>query len=136
MNPPTFMGIHVAVSDMARALGFYRRLGVPVPEGAEAAPHAELDLGGGAHLALSTPTVIGMYDPGWRGHHPSTATVLQFGLESRAAVDALHDELASAGYQSHLSPIDAFWGARYCEVDDPDGHTVGLHSPRDPDRQH
>ncbi|MGE0794257.1 MAG: VOC family protein [Microbacteriaceae bacterium] len=135
MAPPTFMGIHLAVADMARALSFYRRIGLSAPQGAEAAPHVEIDLGGGAHLALSTAEIIGMYDPGWRGHHPSTATVLQLGLESREAVDALHDELVAAGYRSHLSPVDAFWGARYSEVDDPDGNAVGFHSPRDGERQ-
>jgi hypothetical protein len=32
-------------------------------------------------------------------------------------------------------PYDAFWGARYAIVADPDGNEVGLMSPRDDDRR-
>ena len=46
------------------------------------------------------------------------------------AVTDMTAALTSAGYRGHLAPIDALWGARYCEVDDADGHTVGFHSPR------
>ena len=31
----------------------------------------------------------------------------------------------------HLEPIDAFWGARYAVVNDPDGNHVGIMSPSD-----
>ena len=30
-----------------------------------------------------------------------------------------------------LAPIDAFWGARYAIVDDPDGNHVGIMGPQD-----
>jgi len=33
------------------------------------------------------------------------------------------------------APYDAFWGARYAIVEDPDGNAVGLMSPIDPDRR-
>lgn len=126
-----FMGVHVAVADMAAAMDFYRRAGLPVPEGADEQPHIEIDLGGGVHVAFSTPMVMAMYDPMWRGPSASTATVLQFRLPSRAAVDDMYASLTGAGYRGHLAPIDAFWGNRYCEVDDADGHAVGFHSPTD-----
>ena len=127
----SFIGIHIAVADMANALDFYRRAGLIVPDGAEAGGHVEIDLGGGAHLALSTPIVLAMYDEAWRGLSPSTASVLQLQLSTRDAVDDIYAALTSAGYHGHLPPIDAFWGNRYCEVDDADGHTVGFHSPTD-----
>ncbi len=125
------MGVHVAVGDMTRAMDFYRRVGLDVPEGAEGNAHVEVDLGAGAHVAFSTAQVIAMYDPAWRGSTPSTATVLQFGVPSRAAVEDMYASLTSAGYAGHIAPIDAFWGNRYCEVDDADGHAVGFHSPTD-----
>jgi uncharacterized glyoxalase superfamily protein PhnB len=128
------MGLHIAVSDMAAAMDFYRLAGLPVPDGAEQQPHVEIDVGDGAHLAFSDPSIVTMYDPEWRGHSPSTATVLQFRLDSREAVDQLYRSLTAAGYRGHLAPVDAFFGDRYCEVDDADGHTVGFHSPRDPSR--
>jgi uncharacterized glyoxalase superfamily protein PhnB len=40
--------------------------------------------------------------------------------------------MTAAGYVGHLAPIDAFWGARFAIVDDPDGNVVGLHGPRMP----
>jgi uncharacterized glyoxalase superfamily protein PhnB len=127
----SFLGVHLAVADMRAAMDFYQRAGLPVPDGAEERAHVEIDLGGGTHLSFSEPSVVVMYDPGWRGHSPSTATVLQFRLATHDAVDELYEALTSAGYPGHLAPIDAFWGSRYCEIDDPDGHTVGFHSPPD-----
>ena len=127
----TFIGVHVGVADMAKAMDFYRRVGLSVPAGAENDVHVEIDLGGSAHLAFSTPAVIAMYDAAWRGPSPSTATVMQFQLPSRLAVDEMYELLTAVGYNGHLTPIDAFWGNRYCEVDDADGHTVGFHSPTD-----
>jgi uncharacterized glyoxalase superfamily protein PhnB len=59
-----------------------------------------------------------------------SAVALQFTLESRRAVDDMYDRVTAAGHPGHLAPIDAFWGARYCEVTDPDGNVVGFHSPR------
>ena len=120
---------------MAAAMDFYRRAGLSVPHGADDQPHVELDLGNGAHLGFSTAAVIAMYDSSWRGPSPSTATVLQFRLGSRAAVDEMYESLTRAGYRGHLAPFDAFWGNRYCEVDDPDGHAIGFHSPTDQSRR-
>jgi len=126
-----FIGVHLAVADMSKAMDFYRRAGLPVPDGAASGEHVQIGLGSGVHLAFSTPAVINMYDSKWRGPSPSTATVLQLQLSSRTAVDDMYAALTSAGYHGHLAPIDAFWGNRYCEVDDADGHTVGFHSPTD-----
>ncbi len=42
--------VELVVSDMATTLGFYRRLGLDVPPGADDQPHVEADLGGGVRL--------------------------------------------------------------------------------------
>jgi uncharacterized glyoxalase superfamily protein PhnB len=42
---------------------------------------------------------------------------------------------ASAGYRGLQLPFDAFWGARYAIVEDPDGIAIGLMSPIDPTRR-
>jgi uncharacterized glyoxalase superfamily protein PhnB len=130
-----FIGVHLTVADMADAMGFYRRAGLPVPDGAETREHVQIDVGPDVHVAFSTPAVVAMYDSGWRGPSPSTATVLQLQLASRDAVDHMYAALTGAGYHGHLSPIDAFWGNRYCEIDDADGHTVGFQSPTDKSRR-
>ena len=40
--------------------------------------------------------------------------------------------LAADGVPVQQQPYDAFWGARYAVVSDPDGHGVGIMSPVDP----
>jgi len=130
-----FIGVHLAVGDMAKAMDFYRRAGLPVPDGAESREHVQIDVKSDVHIAFSTPPVMAMYDPQWRGLTPSTASVLQLELSTREAVDDMYAVLTRAGYDGHLAPIDAFWGNRYCEVDDADGHTVGFQSPTDKSRR-
>jgi uncharacterized glyoxalase superfamily protein PhnB len=46
-------------------------------------------------------------------------------------VDALVAELSAAGVPVQQAPYDAFWGARYAVVSDPDGNGVGIMSPVD-----
>jgi len=43
--------------------------------------------------------------------------------------------LVAAGHPARLEPYDAFFGARYAIVSDPDGHNIGLMSPIDADRR-
>jgi hypothetical protein len=38
----TFIGVHLAVADMAKAMHFYRRAGLPVPDGAEGREHVQM----------------------------------------------------------------------------------------------
>jgi uncharacterized glyoxalase superfamily protein PhnB len=56
-------------------------------------------------------------------------------LATREAVDERFVELTSAGYLGRQAPFDAFWGARYAIVADPDGNDVGLMSPIDDSRR-
>ena len=62
--------------------------------------------------------------------------VLGFVLPSSDAVDEKYRELVEAGYSGRREPYDAFFGARYALVDDPDGRPVGLMGPRDPKRRY
>jgi uncharacterized glyoxalase superfamily protein PhnB len=54
--------------------------------------------------------------------------VVGFGVSSRDDVDRLHAEMTGAGYRSLQAPHNAFWGARYAIIEDPDGIAVGLMS--------
>jgi catechol 2,3-dioxygenase-like lactoylglutathione lyase family enzyme len=56
---------------------------------------------------------------------------LGISLPSREAVDERYADLTAAGYTGCQPPYDAFWGARYAIVEDPDGNDVGLMSPID-----
>ena len=56
-------------------------------------------------------------------------------LRQCRAVDDRYAELIAAGYQGRQPPFDAFWGARYAVVADPDGNDVGLMSPVEESRR-
>lgn len=63
------------------------------------------------------------------------SVVVGFSLPTREAVDQRHAELTAAGYPGRQPPFDAFRGARYAIVADPDGNDVGLMSPIDESRR-
>jgi len=71
----------------------------------------------------------------WREGRAGSRAVVGFSLPSREAVDERYAKLTSVGYASRQPPYDAFWGARYAIVQDPDGNDVGLMSPIDPARR-
>lgn len=122
--------LNLVVRDMDRAAAFYRALGVDLavaPDG----QHASAPLANGFLLELDTVDFVRQWDSGWSGATGGTA-VLGFSLPSRGAVDEAYARLTDAGHRAHQPPYDAFWGARYAIVDDPDGNPVGLMSPIDP----
>ena len=51
--------------------------------------------------------------------------VVGFSVKSRAEVDQLYGEMTAAGHRGLQAPYDAFWGARYAVVEDPDGLASG-----------
>jgi catechol 2,3-dioxygenase-like lactoylglutathione lyase family enzyme len=137
MNPsqPDLHMLNLVVGDMAASVAFYRRLGV-VPDDAEhAGPHVELRMPGGLSLELDTAESARMWHAGWRADPASVSVVVGFALPSREAVDERYDELTAAGHLGRQPPFDAFWGARYAIVADPDGNDVGLMSPIDDARR-
>jgi uncharacterized glyoxalase superfamily protein PhnB len=118
----------VVVSDMARAVSFYRRLGLEFPEGAENEQHVEAPLQGGLRYALDTEEVIRAFDPGWQrptaGHLYGGA----FHCDSPEEVDRVYRDLLDAGATPHKEPWDAFWGQRYAQLRDPDGTVIDLYA--------
>jgi len=122
--------VGILVADMARALAFYRRLGLDTPVSADDEPHVEVALAGGMRLAFDTDDTIRSFHPGWTPPPAGAGRMsLAFALPDPAGVDALHAELTAAGYHGELAPFDAFWGQRYAVIHDPDGNTVDLFAP-------
>jgi uncharacterized glyoxalase superfamily protein PhnB len=117
--------IGVVVSDMSRALAFYRRLGLDFPDGAESEGHVEASAAG-VRFMLDNEETIRSFDPEWQppsgGHRIATA----FRCDSPAEVDSTYEELLGAGGSAHKEPWDAVWGMRYAQVKDPDGNIVDL----------
>jgi len=117
--------IGLVVSDMAATLAFYRRLGLDLPDDADARPHVEVEVGG-LRLAFDTEETIRSFDPGYRRPEGAQRISLAFECRSPAEVDAAFAELTGAGYEGALAPWDAVWGMRYAVVHDPDGTPVDL----------
>ncbi len=134
-NPPTvFTQLNLLVADMHAALAFYRLLGLSpdeVPDGS----HAEAGLPGGLTIEWDTAESAARWDSGSPGPGGGSI-VLGFSVQDRHAVDELFAKLTAAGYHGRQRPFDAFFGARYAIVDDPDGNGVGLMSPVDDEHRH
>jgi uncharacterized glyoxalase superfamily protein PhnB len=90
---------------------------------------------GGFSLELDTAESVRRWHAGWRADPASVGVVIGFALPSREAVDERYVELTAAGHVGRQPPFDAFWGARYAIVADPDGNDVGLMSPIDQSRR-
>jgi|SRR5215813_1040793 len=141
MKHPDLNQIDLVVRDMDATIGFYRALGVDIPEDAiwrtaTGIHHVDLRMPGGLIVHFDSAALARVYDRGWR--EPSgngTRTVLSFKVTSREEVDQIHDRLTGLGHKSAQPPYDAFWGARYAIVEDPDGIHVGIMSPSDPSRR-
>jgi catechol 2,3-dioxygenase-like lactoylglutathione lyase family enzyme len=145
MNPsrPVLNQVNLFVRDLDATIAFYQRLGLPVadhggdwPSGS-GARHVEVVTADGISLEFDNMKSALL----WKPALPATAgdgpaTVIGFALESRESVDAVYAELTAAGAPGRVVPYDAFWGARYAVVADPDGNEIGLMSPTDPKRQY
>jgi catechol 2,3-dioxygenase-like lactoylglutathione lyase family enzyme len=121
--------VGIVVADMGKALAFYRRLGLDVPDSADNEPHVEAGLPGGLRLTWDTVDTIRSFDPDWVPPTGSARIALAFRCETPADVDRMYVELVGAGYEGHREPWDAFWGQRYALVRDPDGNGVDLFAP-------
>lgn len=120
--------VDLVVSDVKASAEFYAKVGLEIPELWEqdgVAHHVEIPDSG---VGINSRTLTRGYNASWP---EASGAVLMFNLPTRQAVDEKFTELTDAGYVAHMPPIDAFWGARYAIVDDPDGNHVGLMSPSD-----
>ncbi|HEV7723195.1 MAG TPA: VOC family protein [Iamia sp.] len=126
-----FVGLNLVCGDADVTMGFYRLLGIPYTEdlvwrSATGVQHVTgVDTGATSHVEIDSQALGRHYGAG------AETTVLAFRVPTREAVDALHQRMVAAGHPSRQGPFDAFWGARYAIVDDPDGRPVGLMSPQD-----
>ncbi|WP_426996848.1 VOC family protein [Pseudarthrobacter sp. N5] len=116
---------------MDATVAFYLGLGLGLRiDAGPGVPHVAARLPNGRLIEWDSVEFVPQGDSGWtgttRGH--CGARVLR---TAREAIDQTYAELTSAGYEGHQQPYDAFWGARYAIVDDPDGNGLGILSPED-----
>lgn len=129
MAVPQLSLFGIVVDDMAKALAFYRRLGLDLPSEADSQPHVEAVLPGGVRLAWDTVETVRSYDPHWQPPTGSHRFAIAFEFPDPSAVDAKYAELVDAGYVGHIAPWDAVWQQRYALVLDPDGTAIDLFAP-------
>jgi uncharacterized glyoxalase superfamily protein PhnB len=126
---PQLDAFGIPVSDMARSIAFYRRLGLDFPEGAENEGHAEAELGGAVRYMLDTEEMMRAFDPEWKRPTDGHLVGGAFRCESPEEVDRVYRELLDAGATPYKEPWDAFWGQRYAQLKDPDGTVIDLYAP-------
>src|SRR5678810_1226766 len=130
---PTFTQLDLVCRKVEDTVAFYRLLGIKIPKsavwGKAGAHHVNVHLPNGMELSLSSPKLARIYNPGYRRNTDGGNLVIGFHVPTRKAVDALHARMTKAGYKGVRPPWDAFWGARYAIVADPDGNHVGIMSP-------
>ena len=126
--------MNLVVRDVRASRAFYARLGLDFVDERDpvwADHHAWAPQTGGTacDLDLDSTDFVTRWNAGWPG---GTGAVIGFRVDSRKAVDEVVDALETEGALVQQRPFDAFWGARYAVVTDPDGNAVGIMSPVDP----
>ena len=122
--------VGIVVSDLKRAVEFYRMLGVPFEPGMEESEHghAEAELDGGMRLMLDTEAGLLEFDPNWERGTGASGATLAFRCASPLEVDQLYAQALKAGAATVHAPWDAFWGQRYAQVRDHDGSPIDIYA--------
>lgn len=138
MKQPILDQIDLVMHDLEAGVAFYRALGLDIPDSglwrtATGLHHVDFTAPSGIRVHFDSAALAAVYNEGWRAPRgPESRTVLTFHVESREEVDRVHAKLAGLGHRVSQPPFDAFWGARYAIVCDPDGNHVGIMSPPEP----
>jgi catechol 2,3-dioxygenase-like lactoylglutathione lyase family enzyme len=141
---PTLNQVNLVCGNTDASIAFYRRLGVDIPVAAiwrtaTGAHHVSAgDRSGDQAIDfdLDSTAFAQCWNRGWKGRTDLKGrVVVGFRVDTRAAVDDVFRDMTSAGYRGLQEPVDAFWGARYAILEDPDGIAVGVMSPISPDKK-
>ncbi len=111
---------------MGRSIGFYRLLGVDVPETPDEG-HVDTLLPNGVRFMLDSEDTMRSFRPDW-SRATGNQIAVAFECESPAEVDETYRRVVEAGFHGEKEPWDAFWGQRYAQVQDPDGVGVDLYA--------
>ena len=131
---PVFDLVDIVADDFESTVDFYRTLGLDVQAGGGGPDeiwHDDVKFPNGASLHIDNATLASTYNAGWRADAESSRVVIGFSVSTRQAVDDLYHKLTAAGHEGRQVPYDAFWGARYAIVADPNGLDIGIMSPSD-----
>jgi len=128
---PKLTQVNIAVRDMDAMAAFYERLGLSMAVGRPdwAAHHRSASGDDAPDVELDSVAFTSWWNDGWAAN---SGVVLGFEVADRTEVDRLYGELTAAGATPQQAPYDAFWGARFAVVADPEGNAIALTSPLDP----
>ena len=123
---PQLNALGIVVSDMGRSIGFYRLLGLDVPETPDEG-HVDTFLPNGVRFMLDSEEVVRSFRPDWK-REAGNQLALAVECVSPAEVDEVYARVTAAGFHGEKEPWDAFWGQRYAQLQDPDGVPVDLYA--------
>lgn len=130
----SFGQINLVVEDVTASVAFYRKLGINVEEANApgwARHHATAIMGNGFRLELDSKDFALQWNPGLKRDARRGGFVIFVMVPERSLVDDLFQKMKFSGSPVQKVPEDAFWGARYAIIEDPDGNSVGIMSPID-----
>jgi predicted lactoylglutathione lyase len=130
---PVLNQLNLVVHDMEASVAFYRRLGMEIEDSGP--DHRTATNAGALDFDLDSRSFAKVWNSATPDAPDATSVVIGFGVASREEVDRLYEEMTAAGYRGQQRPYDAFWGARYAIVEDPDGNPVGLMSSAEAGRR-
>ena len=134
---PTLNQVNFIARDWDAMLAFYRLLGFDLGAGGEWPPGS-----GARHAAVAThagETTVEFDNPPMLRMYADDAeqipnVLIGLSYPTAAGVDATVARVGAGGHSVRQPAYDAFWGARYAIVQDPDGNVVGLMGPIDRSR--
>lgn len=144
MAKPILDQINLVCADTDASIAFYRCLGVNIPDsaiwrtptGAHHISAGDRSSDQAIDFDLNSTAFSQHWNSGWNGRTDLRGrVVVGFGVATRADVDEVFRDMTGAGYRGLQEPVDAFWGARYAIIEDPDGIAVGIISQISPDRK-
>ena len=119
--------VAVTTSNLQKTVEFYMFLGFTFPEHKNDEQHLEpVTSDGSARLMIDSKALIADIV----GEVPKPGNHSSFAIEydSAGEVNSIADKLKTSGFKVVKEPWDAFWGQRYCIVEDPDGYKVDLYA--------
>ncbi len=119
--------VSVVSTDLKRTVQFYTMLGFKFPEFKDQEQHLEPETpDGSARLMIDTKKLITEI----LGEVPRPANSSGFAIEydTPAKIDEIARDVENAGFMIVKQPWNAFWGQRYCIVEDPDGYKCDLYA--------
>ena len=120
--------VGVSSSDLKKTVKFYQLLGFEFPEFKEDEDHLEPKTPeGSARLMIDSKKLmtelLGGQEP-----KPGNHSAFAIEYDSAEELNSVAAKVLAADFNVVKEPWDAFWGQRYCVVEDPDGYKVDLYT--------